>query len=649
MPIDPKKIWSSPTLPTLPSVAVRLLEASRDPEFNIKTLCDLIKSDPAISVKLLKSTNSTYFGFANKVTSIERAVPLLGTNVVVTLALSFSLVDSARGTGPAAKHYSRFWLQSLVQASAAEAIAKRKDPGAVSEYFLAGLLIDLGRLAMLKTITSQYVDILETSEQSQLPVEAVTRDMCGIDERMISRELMNHWKLPEALRTAVGVARGSTAEVDALAATPEAGLAQAVAIAASVGEYFCSSAKGAALARLNALAKKYLDLEGKPLEEFIEQMRERTVEAAGMFSVNADELGDPADIMAMANEQLAQLAVTASQATRQAEAEKEAISAEKQRLAVANEQLQQQAMHDGLTKIYNRKFFDEAITKETQRCMRSAAPMGLLFADVDRFKSINDTWGHQVGDLVLVRVAAAIGDVLRGADTLARYGGEEFVILASQPTEKGLERLAERIRERIEAEVIQHDGKRIPVTASIGAALVVPGRQDAGIITRLVEQADQAMYEAKQGGRNQVRVRVLLDQAERELTQAVASRRFSRWLVAGKHVDQAIVMRALVNISSASQKIGELAIQLGLLDANQINEILADQQTSGERFGQIAVRKGLISRQQLVELLSLQQENPRALAQALAQMGAADPRKLAELVAQHQAAGARMPTAVPVG
>jgi diguanylate cyclase (GGDEF)-like protein len=649
MAIYPRKIWSSPTLPTLPSVAIRLLDASRDPDFNVKTLCDLIKSDPAISVKLLKSTNSTYFGFANKVTSIERAVPLLGTNVVVTLALSFSLVDSARGSGPSARHFSHFWLQSLVQAAAAEAIAKQKAPGSASEYFLAGLLVDLGRLAMLKTITAQYVPVLDAAEQKHQPLFDATLETLGLDERMISRELMNHWKLPDSLRAAVNVARGTTAEIDALANTPEAGLAQAVAIAAAIGDYFCSSAKGVALNRLTELGKRYLGLEGTALEDFIEQMRQRTVETAQLFAVDADELGDPADIMAMANEQLAQLAVNASVATRQVEKEKEEITAEKQRLVAANEQLQKQAMHDGLTKIYNRKFFDEAISKECQRCLRVAAPMGLLFADVDRFKSINDTWGHQVGDVVLVRVAAAIGQVLRGADTLARYGGEEFVILASQPTEKGLERLAERIREQIETTVIEHEGRRIPVTASIGAAMIIPGRQDEGVVARLIEQADQAMYEAKEGGRNQVRLRVLLDQAERELAQAVTQRRFSRWLVAGKHLDQSVVMRALVSIASTSLKVGELAIQLGLMDATQVAAVLVDQDSSGQRFGQIAVRMGLITPPQLVELLALQQESPRSLALALAQAGATDPRKLAELMAQHRAAGARMPTPVAVG
>lgn len=179
--------------------------------------------------------------------------------------------------------------------------------------------------------------------------------------------------------------------------------------------------------------------------------------------------------------------------------------------------------------------------------------------------------------------------------------------------------------------------------------MVIPGRQQEGVVSRLIEQADQAMYEAKQGGRNQVRLRVLLDQTERDLAQAVTSRRFSRWLVAGKHLDQALVMRALVTIASNGQRIGELAVQLGLLEDHQVNQVLVDQELSGERFGQIAVRLGLITSPQLVELLSLQQESPRALALALAQTGAADPRKLADLMAQHRAAGARMPTPIAAG
>ena len=649
MSIDPKKIWSSPTLPTLPAVAIRLLDASSNPDFDIKSVCELIKSDPAISLKLLKSTNSTYFGFSNKVTSIERAVPLLGTNVVITLALSFSLVDSARGTGPSAKYFSQFWLQSLVQASAAEAVAKKIDPASASEFFLAGLMIDLGRLAMLKTITAPYVAVLEAAEQSPLPLQQVTQLALGLDDRMICRELMNHWKLPESLRTAVGVSRGNVAEIDALEGTPEANLARAVAIAAAVGDYFCAAAKGVALERLNDLAKRYLALEGQPLNDFVEALRERTVKAAEMFSVNADDLGDPADIMAMANEQLAQLAVNASNATKQAEAEKDAVTAEKQRLTAANEQLQQQAMHDGLTKVYNRKFFDEAIAKESQRCMRTAAPMGVLFIDVDKFKSVNDTLGHQAGDTVLVKVAAAIGQVLRGADTLARYGGEEFVVLASQPTEKGLERLAERIREKIEGEVILYDGKRVPVTASVGAALAIPSRSDDGIVQRLIEQADLAMYDAKQGGRNQIRLRVLLEESERALGQAVIQRRFSRWLVAGQHLDQAVVMRSLVAIPTPEVKIGDLAVSLGLMEASQIGIVMAEQQKSGERSGKIAVRLGYLTLPQLVEVLALQQESPRALALALAKSGAVDPRKLAELIARHRAAGPILPSPVAVG
>ena len=108
--IDPTKIWSSSQLPTLPSVAIHLLELSKDPETEIRDVIEVIKTDPAISAKILKSTNSSFFGFNSKVTSIDRAVPLLGTTVVTSLALSFSLVDAAMTTGPMVEHYNAYWM-----------------------------------------------------------------------------------------------------------------------------------------------------------------------------------------------------------------------------------------------------------------------------------------------------------------------------------------------------------------------------------------------------------------------------------------------------------------------------------------------------------------------------------------------------------
>jgi diguanylate cyclase (GGDEF)-like protein len=646
--IDPQKIWSSPSLPTLPGVAVRLLDASRNPETDLRSVADLVKSDPAITAKLLKSCNSTFFGFSNKVTSIDRAVSLLGTNVVTSLALSFSLVESARGTGPTARHFGKFWLQSIVHASAAETLAQETNPAVASEFFLAGLLLDLGRLAMLKTIAKDYVAVLERAEAEARPVADVSREVLGFDHFQIGVELMKQWKLPAPVQHGLSLIAATPAELAAKSNEPDGAMIQAVAVAHAAGELFCSGAKGEARARLLELTSALYGWSEARLDEWLAKTRARVDASADLFSVNADEIGDPSDIMALANEQLAQLALRASVEQQQAVAEKQVVLTQKAALIEENEQLQKAAMHDGLTKVYNRKFFDEAVSREVSRCCRYATPIGIVFIDADKFKSLNDNYGHRFGDEVLVRVSACIGEVIRSADTLARFGGEEFVVLASQPTEKGLQRLAERIRARVESEVIEFEGNRVPVTVSVGAAIVVPGRKDEAIAANLIESADQAMYEAKQGGRNQVRMRVLTDAAEREVSQLVMARRFSRWLVANNHAGQEAVSRALATIPAENIRIGELAVQLGLLTPPQIDAILAEQNACGERFGSIAIRTNVLSRAHVIELLARQQENPRTVAQVLAQSGTVDPRRLAALLVEHRAAGAPLPQAAPV-
>ena len=133
--IDPKRIWSSAQLPTLPTVAMRLLELARDPETEFKDVIGVVKTDPAITAKILKAANSSFFGFKSPVTSIERAVPLLGTTVVTTLALSFSLVDAAMSSGPLAQHYTAYWKHSIVQAVAAEVLAEQYAQGLSQRLF----------------------------------------------------------------------------------------------------------------------------------------------------------------------------------------------------------------------------------------------------------------------------------------------------------------------------------------------------------------------------------------------------------------------------------------------------------------------------------------------------------------------------------
>ncbi len=156
---------------------------------------------------------------------------------------------------------------------------------------------------------------------------------------------------------------------------------------------------------------------------------------------------------------------------------------------------------DGLTQVFNRRYFEETLAREVSRCRRYGRALSLVMMDVDRFKGINDTHGHLAGDYVLKQTAAVAKAVLRREDVLARYGGEEFALLLPELETTGAVAVAEKIRTRVAAEHIAFDGRTIPVTLSLGVATL--GAEDRGV--DLVQAADARLYEAKGAGRNCVR------------------------------------------------------------------------------------------------------------------------------------------------
>ncbi len=156
---------------------------------------------------------------------------------------------------------------------------------------------------------------------------------------------------------------------------------------------------------------------------------------------------------------------------------------------------------DGLTQVHNRRYFDEAVDREISRCRRYGRGLSVLLIDVDHFKSINDTFGHLAGDAVLKEVASTIKRRIRKEDVLARFGGEEFAVLTPEIDLKGATAMAQKVRKVIEKHEFSFDGETIPVTISCGVATLGKKGDDA---QALLSRADEKLYEAKEGGRNQV-------------------------------------------------------------------------------------------------------------------------------------------------
>lgn len=172
-------------------------------------------------------------------------------------------------------------------------------------------------------------------------------------------------------------------------------------------------------------------------------------------------------------------------------------------LKSANRELSNLTKLDPLTKLSNRRHFDEIGETEVARARRTGRPLSVVMVDIDHFKSINDTYGHVVGDKCLKLVGTCISqNVGRATDVVARYGGEEFAVILPETGEADAFTVADRIRSAIEDVPLVYDGKTIRMTASLGVSGRVPGPQET--LTSLVKDADTALYRAKQNGRNQV-------------------------------------------------------------------------------------------------------------------------------------------------
>jgi diguanylate cyclase (GGDEF)-like protein len=157
---------------------------------------------------------------------------------------------------------------------------------------------------------------------------------------------------------------------------------------------------------------------------------------------------------------------------------------------------------DGLTGCYNKSYFNNAIDLEVKKSKVTGSPLSLIIFDLDHFKNLNDNFGHDAGDYVLKELALLIrGNGVRDRDIFARYGGEEFVILLPGTNLKLAYEIAERLRKLVEDHNFSYEDKRLPVTASIGVA---DYRQGVLTGTDLFRRADNAVYKAKDGGRNQV-------------------------------------------------------------------------------------------------------------------------------------------------
>lgn len=477
-----ERILQSERLPTIPAVAVQVIDLVQRPEISLDELGRIIERDPALAARVLKTANSGFYGRPRAVSRVRDAILVLGLRTVKTLALGFTLVGDLHRRGMEGIDHTWLWQRSIFAGTIARAAAQRAHPRLADEAFLGGLFHLLGVIALEAALGDQYQTVAAAAGRDVALLRAHETDRFGTDHARVGAALAERWNLPAALIDAIRY----SAEPDA-APLETARLAACVAAGCSGADVILGDEPGGRLVAYRACCQK-LGIGEDDADAMIAAALADGATLGAMFDIPTSTL-TAEEVMARANEALLRLTIEAEQ-------ENAALQAERQ-------QLIQQASTDVLTGVANRRHFHEFLEEHFRLAARYGSPLSLFLVDLDRFKDLNDSYGHPAGDEVLKGVARRMRSVLRDADLLARFGGEEFVVVLPSTPLEGAIQSAERVREAIAGQPFEVDGQQISVTASFGVSAY---RADALMTPEwLVKEADLALYEAKRAGRNCVR------------------------------------------------------------------------------------------------------------------------------------------------
>lgn len=497
-------------LPSPPAVANKIIELSSCLTSGLGDVADVVGLDPALSAKLLRMANSPLYAQQRKIENLRQAITLFGLEGTLNIALSFSLKQETNNSQSSGLDYHMYWKRSLASAVLSQEIGLRLPDCSKDSAFLAGLLQDIGMLVLDKAQPQLYKDLGEKQKNHAL-ICAHEKTMIGEDHSKIGAWILSEWHLPEKIIEPINVSHFALTTPES---NDQSSLSIAVVCACLLADIFvCEDSEIAdAMVKSVELAEKVSGISRDDFQVIIDTVTNNYCDLANLFDI---ELENPSLIESISEQAKEVLILRNLNKIKETENLQEAA----QHLKSKTLELEEVSRRDSLTKLHNRRHFEEVIQTEFENSKKYNWPLSVVFIDLDFFKNINDTYGHSAGDEMLCHASKILKDCTRDSDTVSRFGGEEFIILLPGTTQAGVEVICNRIVNTFRNRTATIKGGQLAHLTVSAGAVTYEGQEYFRNFDDVINAADATVYKAKENGRNQY----FIYQHENKNTQLAAS------------------------------------------------------------------------------------------------------------------------------
>ena len=442
------------TLPTLPGVAIELVDTLQSAEVDLRRLSDIIQRDPALTAKVLSLVNSAHFGLKHDCCSIQHAAALLGLKTVQTIALGFSLVRGLRGSDMAGFDFNRFWKRSLLSGAAARIVGNSRRLPDIERLFLAGLMQDIGMLALQKIDPTLYGELNSLAGKDHTKLSALETSRLGVDHPTVGAWLAEEWGLPEFFRLAIQASH-NPASVDV--EDEERDHFEAVSLSGWLAEVWLDREDSLVYLRGSAWSRLVKDMKSGDFKTIAEAMKFSLRDLSPLFETQIDDCQKATEIMLESRDQLIDVSQSGNFGAKRSEPDCDGRDSE------------HQAFRDSLTGCFNRAYLEEFLIDQFVADSAHGQPTSVLFCKLNNLAAVSEQYGPDLSLEYLKQVSARISEKLRSPDQAIRWEEDEFIVVLPGTYASTAHKIVDRVQ-KISSKPATLGSESVEIVITIGSA-----------------------------------------------------------------------------------------------------------------------------------------------------------------------------------